>query len=284
MTATLRLDVQYDGTDFHGWQRMPGVPTLQGALEEALSTVLRKPVEINAAGRTDAGVHAHGQVCTFLWDEPLDEEKLRRLLRGVNALTPDGIAVRSIRNVPDRFHARFSAVGKRYIYRIHNGVAPPVFEPRFLWHVPHPLNVDAMQQAAWCLLGEHDFNAFRASGCQAQHAHRYIWRARVFRDGGEGVTVELWGNAFVRSQVRITVGTLVEIGQGRRAAQDMRRILETLDRTQAGKTAPPQGLSLHRVFYPDDAAEAGIPPGARWPGWPPDDAEAPGLPPRAPPP
>ncbi len=266
--VTLRLDVQYDGTDFHGWQRMPGVSTIQGHLETALATVLRHPVTLDAAGRTDAGVHARGQVCTFSVPEPLDALALRRLLRGVNALVPQGIGVRAVTPVAEGFHARFTALGKRYVYRIHNAVWPDTFGARTHWHLPELLDVDAMQQGAWCLLGEHDFNAFRAAGCQAQHATRYIWRVDVARHG-DVVEVVLWGNAFVRSQVRITVGTLVEVGQGRRPHSDMRRILETKDRTQAGRTAPPQGLSLDRVFYPQDAAQAAIPPGARWPGWPP---------------
>lgn len=264
---TLRLDVQYDGTAFHGWQRMPGVPTIQESLEKAMGTVLRQPVTLDAAGRTDAGVHARGQVCTCRVDGDLDALGLRRLLRGTNALVEDGIGVRSISVVEDGFHARFSALGKRYVYRIHNAPWPDTFGARTQWHLPDRLDVDAMQRAAWCLVGEHDFNAFRAAGCQARHAQRYIWRVEVARDG-DAVTVALWGNAFVRSQVRITVGTLVEVGQGRRPESDVRRILESRDRTLAGRTAPPTGLSLEEVYYASNVATALIPPGARWPGWP----------------
>ncbi|MBI5496839.1 MAG: tRNA pseudouridine(38-40) synthase TruA [Deltaproteobacteria bacterium] len=280
MPATLRLNVAYDGSHFHGWQRMPGVATIQEHLERALGTVLRVPVVVNAAGRTDAGVHACGQVCSVALAGPLDALALRRALRGTNALLPDGIAVTALSHRPEGWHARFSAIGKRYVYRVFDAPFPPVFTPTTRWHVPRRLDVESMQRAALCLVGDHDFEAFRAAGCQARHARRYLWRACVTRHDDD-VVVELRGNAFVRSQVRVTVGTLVEVGLGKRPEADVRAILEGRDRTRAGRTAPPSGLFLDRVYYAEDAAEADIPPGATWPGWPPD----PGAPRRhAPPP
>jgi tRNA pseudouridine38-40 synthase len=268
--APVRLLVQYDGTRFHGWARMEGVPTIQGAMNSAFSTLLRAPVEVTAAGRTDRGVHACGQVVSFLPPRPLDDDAWHRIRRGANALLKPHIVVRDARQAAPGFDARRSAIGKRYVYSIHNAVTPPLFNRHQRWHVHHPLDVEAMRRAAWCLVGEHDFESFRASGCQAAHARRYIWHTDVRRDGDD-VVVELRGNAFVRSQVRVVVGTLMEVGLGRRRAEEVRVVMEALDRTRAGRTAPPDGLCLCRVYYREDAADADIPPGASWPGWPSGD-------------
>jgi len=267
MQQRLRLTVQYDGTRFHGWQKMPGVSTIQGELEVALGTVMRAPVEAEAAGRTDAGVHAEGQVVSVTAPSPLDALMIRKVLRGANALLPPDIVVRDVVAAAPDFHARVCAIGKRYVYRIHNIRTPPLFTRRWRWHVGDVLDVEAMQRAAYALLGEHEFDSFRSSGCQARHARRYLWRASVER-AGDDVTIELRGNAFVRSQVRVTVGTLVEIGLGKRAERNIAELLTAKDRTLAGKTAPPDGLSLARVYYPEDVLEAELPRDARFPGWP----------------
>ncbi|MEW5852605.1 MAG: tRNA pseudouridine(38-40) synthase TruA [Myxococcota bacterium] len=271
MTQSVRLTVQYDGTDFHGWQRMPGVATIQEELEKALRVLLRHDVVVTAAGRTDAGVHAEGQVVSFPAPVPVTDELLFKLRRGMNALMAEGIVVTALREAPADWDARREAVGKRYVYRIHNLPTPPVFTRRYRWHVQQPLDVEAMERAAQCLLGEQDFEAFRASGCQAEHAYRYLWRVTVKRLGDD-VEVEFRGNAFVRSQVRIMVGTLVEVGLGKRSVESVAEILRGRDRTKAGRTAPATGLFLAKVYYPEDAEEAGIPKEAKFPGWPPGEA------------
>lgn len=265
--AVLRLDVQYDGAAFHGWQAMPATRTVQGALQEAARTLLRAPVVVHAAGRTDAGVHASGQVCTVDLSAVPGPQELRRWHAGFNALLRPHVVVTRLTLEPPGFHARFSAIGKRYVYRVHNAPHPPLFDRFHLWHVPAVLDALAMQQACWCLLGEHDFDAFRAAGCQAAHAHRYLWRARV-QQHGNTLSIEFRGNAFVRNQVRIMAGTLVDIGRGAMAPEQMRMALESRNRGAAGRTAPPHGLTLAQVYYPADAAEADIPADARWPGWP----------------
>lgn len=265
--STVKMLVQYDGTAFHGWQRMAGVPTVQQSMQDALKVLLREDVELSAAGRTDAGVHAAGQVVSFTCSRELDERGCHRLMRGASALLAPNIVVRDVRVMAPGFHARQCAIGKQYVYSVHNAQFPPLFTRPFRWHICTPLNVEEMQRAAEILLGEQDFEAFRASGCQARHACRYLWKAAVFRHGDD-VHIELRGNAFVRSQVRITAGTLVEVGMGARTVENVQAILASRDRRLAGRTAPPEGLCLARVYYPEDVAEAGIPPGARWPGWP----------------
>jgi tRNA pseudouridine38-40 synthase len=267
MTRTVRLDVQYEGTAYHGWQKMPGVPTIQGELERALGVVMRTaPDAMTAAGRTDAGVHAAGQVVSFSIPDHGTVETEQRLLRGCNALLPSDIAVVSARAAVDSFDARRCALGRRYVYTIHNAEPRPVFSRATRWHVAHALDVDAMQQAAQALVGEHDFDAFRAAGCQSAHARRYLWRFLVTRHGPE-IGFEVRGNAFVRSQVRVMVGTLVEVGRGRRSWRSVEEVLQGRDRTRAGLTAPAQGLCLAKVYYPEDLAEADIPPQANWPGF-----------------
>lgn len=271
----LRLDVAYDGTQLHGWQQMPGVRTVQGCLQDAAATLMRRPVEVHAAGRTDAGVHALGQVCSVDVETAPSPDELRRWLRGFNALLPADVVVNRLSLAPrPGWHARQDAIGKRYVYRIHNAPVRALFTAAQTWHVTRPLNVAAMQDAAYALLGEQDFESFRAAGCQARHAIRYLWRARVWREADE-VLVELRGNAFVRNQVRIAVGTLVDVGLGSRPVTDVARILAARDRTLAGRTAPPQGLRLDRVYYTEDALDADIPAEARFPGWPDEKSASP---------
>lgn len=249
----LALTVAYDGALFSGFARQPGPRTVQGELEKALSMALRAPVELVGAGRTDAGVHALGQVVSFPWDGTVD---LPTLGRSVNALVDDGVCVRDVRWARPGFSARFSAVSREYRYRIASGTPPPLFLRHFAWRVKKPLALDAMQTAATYLVGEHDFRSFCVT-CSAE-GKRTVRRLEVVELteeehlGERCIMVRVVGNAFLHSMVRVIVGTLVEVGLGRRDPAWVAQALAALDRTAAGQTAPPEGLTLWRVQYPDD--------------------------------
>jgi len=243
--AQYRLLLEYDGTDYHGWQLQPNARTLQGELEAALATVLRHPVRVAAAGRTDAGVHALGQVVTFRTEHVIEPRELRKSL---NALTPPDMAVHEIDVVADTFDARRHALARVYEYRLWTQPWRSAFWHRFTWHVPRALDVRAMRMAASVLAGEHDFSAFRAADCDSDGAVR-----RVFHSGlteAEGLCVyRIEANAFLKHMVRAIVGTLVEVGTGQREAESVGETLASRDRGQAGQTAPPQGLVLTAVRY-----------------------------------
>ena len=243
--AQYRMLLEYDGTEYHGWQLQPDARTLQGVLETALGTALRHPVRVAASGRTDAGVHALGQVVTFRTEHPIDARELRKSL---NALTPPDLAVHEIALVADGFDARRHATARVYEYRIWNQAWRSAFWHRFTWHVPRALDVRAMRFAAAALAGEHDFSAFRASDCDSESAVR-----RVIHSGfteAEGLCVyRIEANAFLKHMVRAIVGTLVEVGAGQRSADDVADVLASRDRSRGGQTAPPQGLVLMAVRY-----------------------------------
>jgi tRNA pseudouridine38-40 synthase len=241
----IRLVVEYDGTSLCGWQRQANGPTVQGHLEEALGKLLAHEAAVVGASRTDAGVHARGQVASFRTARTIPLHGIRR---GLNSLLPRQIAVREAAEVPDEFHPRFSATGKHYRYTI---LARPDRSPRwrdYAWHLADPLDPAAMQAAAEHLLGEHDFSAFRAAGCTARTTRRRIDDITIER-AGELVTVDVRGNAFLRNMVRIVAGTLVEVGMGRRDPAQVAEILASRDRNQAGITAPAHGLELVEVRY-----------------------------------
>jgi len=249
----IRLVVEYDGTTLCGWQRQTNGPTVQQHLEEALARLLVHEVSVIGASRTDAGVHARGQVASFRTERTIPLHGIRR---GLNSLLPPEIAVRVADEVPDAFHPRFSATGKHYRYTL---LARPDRSPRWrerAWHVPEPLDLARMQAAAEPLLGEHDFAAFRAAGCTARTTRRRIDDVTIEPDG-ELVTLDVRGNAFLRNMVRIVVGTLVEVGIGRREVAQVAEILASLDRTRAGITAPAHGLELMEVRY-DGTRPAGV--------------------------
>jgi tRNA pseudouridine38-40 synthase len=243
----LRLTVEYEGTRYQGWQLQPGVPTVQGVLETALATALREPVRVRGAGRTDAGVHACGQVAAVRVTRiPAD---LGRLQKSLNALTPDDIAVREIALVDDTFDPRRQARSRVYEYRILNRPAPSPFWTRHAWHVPQPLDMAAMDAAARELEGEHDFAAFQ--GADAEPVRSTIRRVQMSRmSPADGVLVyRIEATAFLKHMVRNIVGTLVEVGRGERARDAMRELLAGRDRTRAGATAPAHGLTLVAVRY-----------------------------------
>jgi len=239
------LVVEYDGTDYQGWQIQPDGRTVQGVLEEALQRLLGHPVRVAAAGRTDAGVHAAGQVVSFATDRDFDTVTI---LRAVNALTPRDLSVRAVDAVPDDFDPRRSAQSRCYVYRIWNRRIPSPFWRRFAWHVELPLDMAAMGAAATALVGEHDFTSFRAARCDAAHPVRRVLRSEVSRVG-ELLNYEIEATAFLRHMVRNIVGTLVEVGVGIRSPEDMTVLLNDRDRNLAGVTAPAQGLCLVEVRY-----------------------------------
>ena len=241
----IRLVVEYDGSELHGWQRQAGVPTVQQHLEEALKSLLQHDVQVTGASRTDAGVHARGQIAAFQTEKPIPLHGIRR---GLNSLLPDAIAVRSATEVDERFHPRFSATGKHYRYTLLTSAdRSPRWRTR-AWHHPEPLEVHAMIAAARALTGEHDFAAFRAAGCTAKTTMRRV-DSITFTRIGELLEVDVRGNAFLRNMVRILVGTLAEVGTGRRPVAQVAEILASKDRTRAGKTAPAHGLELIAVHY-----------------------------------
>ena len=242
----LKLTVEYEGSRYQGWQVQPGGPTVQEELERALATALREPVRVRGAGRTDAGVHACGQVAAVkVTRVPAD---LGRLRKSLNALTPEDIAVREIAVVDDAFDPRREARSRVYEYRVLNTPAPSPFWRRHAWHVPEPLDARAMDEAAAALVGEHDFAAFRGADAEpVRSTVRRVLESRV--DAGPLLVYRIEATAFLKHMVRNIAGTLVEVGRGERAPGAMRDLLAGRDRTRAGATAPAHGLMLVAIRY-----------------------------------
>lgn len=242
----IRLVVEYDGTNLSGWQRQPNGATVQQHLEEALAKLLTHEVRIAGASRTDAGVHARGQVACFHTERTIPLHGIRR---GLNSMLPASIAVRVVDEVADDFHPRFSATGKHYRYTIYRAAErSPRWRDR-AWHHPEVLDVGAMAEAARSLIGEHDFAAFRAAGCAAKTTVRRIDAIDIHEPGEDLVVIDVRGNAFLRNMVRIVVGTLAEVGRAYRERTQVAEILASKDRTRAGITAPPQGLELVEIRF-----------------------------------
>jgi tRNA pseudouridine38-40 synthase len=247
------LGIEYDGTDFFGWQRLAHGPSVQGEVETALSFVADHPVEVTCAGRTDAGVHARCQVVHFDSTAPRDP---RAWVLGATTRLPRAIAVLWAQAVPEDFHARFAARARRYRYTILNRPVRPALEARFVSWERVPLDAGAMHAAAQALLGEQDFTSFRAVSCQARHARRCVTDVVVRRENGH-VIVEIQANAFLHHMVRNIVGSLLEVGRGERPPEWIAGLLAARDRSIAGVTASPQGLTFVGPRYP---AQWGLPP------------------------
>jgi tRNA pseudouridine38-40 synthase len=245
MARTVRLTIAYDGTGFVGWQRQETGESIQGLIEDALGRIEGNAVTLHGAGRTDAGVHAIAQTASARIHAALDDDTLTRAL---NANLPPAVRVNGVETVPDDFHARFSATGKTYEYRIWNGPAIPPFIRLYAWHVPQPLDLARMNEASHDIVGEHDFAAFQGTGTRTHSTVRRVTSAR-WRADGPAVTFEISGAGFLRHMVRSLAGTLVEVGHGRRLVDDLARLLAAPDRAEAGRTAPPHGLFLVSVLY-----------------------------------
>jgi len=242
----ISLGISYNGSQFHGWQRQVGLRTVQQELETALSKIAATPISIICAGRTDAGVHASGQVIHFDSDVNRNEFAWHR---GTNSYLPADIAVQWIKPTTADFHARFSALSRTYQYRIFNHAIKPVFNQAYATWIPQPLDRHVMQEAGQYLLGEHDFSSFRASDCQSLTPMRNV-QALTVSQNGVWLTIEIRANAFLHHMVRNIVGVLLTIGRQRRPAIWAQEVLEARDRKQAAATAPAQGLFLTQVEYP----------------------------------
>ncbi|MDB4966416.1 MAG: tRNA pseudouridine synthase [Myxococcales bacterium] len=241
-----KLTVEYDGTDFVGWQRQSNGPSVQATIEDALTEMHGGLATIiRGAGRTDAGVHALGQVAHF---EGAGNIPLHGYQRGLNAVLPRSIAIVGAELVADDFDARFSARGKLYRYSIWTAPTRAPMRDRYVWHLRREIDVARMQEAANHLVGRHDFCAFRASDCERKTTTRTVTRLAVARSS-DLVTIEVEADAFLKNMVRILVGTLCECGWGKRTPADVQQVLAGGDRRRAGITAPPQGLALVRVDY-----------------------------------
>jgi len=246
LKKTFTITVEYDGTDFHGWQRQKKDPTVQAEIESALQTIVGRPITVAGSGRTDAGVHALGQVASFTCETQLSENAL---INGLNALLPDAIVIKNCRQADDTFHARFSAKGKTYRYRILNRRLPSAIERRYAWHISRPLDHNAMRAAIRHIVGTHDFSSFEGSGSPRPHSRRTVMRAELIEEKDRLLVLEIEADGFLRHMVRNIVGTLVAVGLGKVEVEEFQQILLSRDRGRAGVTAPPQGLFLVSVSY-----------------------------------
>jgi len=244
------MTIAYDGTAYHGWQEQPGQTTVQGTLVGALATILRERPAVEGAGRTDSGVHALGQVAAFRTEQPI---LLARLLAAVNSRLPDDVAVTEVREAPPDFRPSHHALGKRYRYRIYRSPLKPVLEGRYVWHWRQALALEPMQEAARLLVGTHDFKSFEGRGSYRENTVRTVTRLDIVEAGTE-LHFEVEGNRFLYRMVRNLVGTLTEVGRGHWPVARVAEALAARNRMAAGPTAPPQGLCLMEVRYPDDAS------------------------------
>ena len=243
---TFKLIIEYDGSRFHGWQRQKKDRTVQETIEKALAVMTRETISVIGSGRTDAGVHALGQTASFKTRSRLTAKVF---FNGLNSLLPADVVVLSCVKMPDTFHARFDVQSKRYRYHILNRAIAPAIGRQFVWHIRKPLDPAAMDQAAGILLGTHDFKAFEGTGSPRDHTVRSVTESTLKSTGGGNLTYDIAANGFLRFMVRNIVGTLVEVGLGKLAVQEVTDILKSKDRSRAGATAPPQGLFLIEVMY-----------------------------------
>ena len=253
---TIKLTIAYDGSDFHGWQLQPCLPTIQGAIHDAIRQITQEPITIHGASRTDAGVHALGQVAHFKTHSTLNAQEIQR---GLNALLPPTIRIVAAQEVGQDFHARWLAQGKTYRYRIYRGEVLPPFDHRRAFHYPWPLDEPAMSAAAQAFAGQHDFTSFAAStGSEEDDKDRDMQRtihsSEITRDPqSDEIAYVVRGRSFLRYMVRKIVGTLIEVGRGRLAPSDIPEIFAARDRSRSAPTVPPEGLYLVALEYPDPA-------------------------------
>ncbi|MDD3653270.1 MAG: tRNA pseudouridine(38-40) synthase TruA [Desulfotomaculaceae bacterium] len=245
----IKVTIAYDGTNYHGFQEQRGTKlnTIQGVLEECLSALAKKPVQVIGAGRTDAGVHAGGQVINFMsddWPVPVD-----RVTSALNSILPRDIVTLSAEEVPANFHARFSAVAKSYRYTIYNGKWHSPFMRLYSYHIPKLLDLPAMQKAASNLLGKHDFSAFRALGTPVRTTVRKLYQIQLTRSA-DLIYIDLLAEGFLYHMARMISGTLIRVGLGKITPDEVSDILASRDSHRGGPAAPARGLSLEKVYYP----------------------------------
>jgi tRNA pseudouridine38-40 synthase len=245
---SLKLTVAYDGTRYAGWQVQPELPTVQAELERAWQQITGEAVRLTASGRTDAGVHAWGQVVGVA---TACDRAAEQIARGLNAVLPEDIIVREAADAPPNFHATHDALRKCYHYQIHNNHVRPLFDRPYAWHVPMPLDAAAMHRAGQGLVGRHDFASFETAGSERSSTVRTVTRLDVNRsaDVPERIAIEIEGDGFLYNMVRAIAGTLVEVGRGSQPETWPAEVLAARDRRLAGQTAPPQGLCLWSVEY-----------------------------------
>jgi tRNA pseudouridine38-40 synthase len=242
----IRLLIEYDGTNYRGWQVQPKGSTIQGMIEDKLALLTGEPVHLIGSGRTDAGAHAFGQVAHFRTKSKMD---VRTFQRALNSLLPPDILIQKVKEVEEGFHARNQSKSKVYEYRILNRNLRSVFHRGYAWHIPQRLDLEEVKKAARNLIGEHDFSSFRSTGTPTRTAVRRVIRAEWKRGRGGLIRFEIEANGFLKQMVRAVVGTLVEVGRGKISAEEFRKIIESKDRKKAGSTAPAHGLFLKEVKY-----------------------------------
>jgi len=243
---TIKLIIEYDGTNYQGWQVQPKGPTIQGMLEDKIKLLTGEFIQLFGSGRTDAGVHALGQVAHFKTQSQRDVHSMQRAL---NSLLPPDIVIQKIEKVEEGFHARKHAKSKIYEYRILNRSLRSAFCRGYVWHIPQKINLTQMRKATQGLIGEHDFSAFRTAGSSTRTTIRRVTRAEWKRGRDGLIRFEIEANGFLKQMVRSIVGTLVDVGKGKINVEEFRKILRSRDRKNAGPTAPAQGLFLKEVKY-----------------------------------
>lgn len=241
----VKLTIEYDGKKFNGWQKQPNKLNIQGEIEQAIKNITGEEVELNASGRTDAGVHSLGQVANFKTNSNIEIEKMAI---AINSKLKKSIVIKKAEEVSDNFHARYSCKGKKYRYVINNSYQGTAIYRDLECHIPQKLDIKKMQKAIKYFEGEHDFKSFRASGTSSKNSIRKIYKAEVKQDG-ERIIIELTGNGFMYNMVRIIAGTIVEAGLGKINPDKIPEIIEAKDRSKAGKTLPAHGLYLVEVYY-----------------------------------
>ena len=241
----IKLVIEYDGKDFNGWQKQPNKLNIQGEIENVIANITKEEVELIASGRTDAGVHALGQVANFKTNSQIPIEKFPI---AINSQIKNSIRIKSAEEVDERFHSRFNCKRKTYRYVIDNSKYGSAIYRNLSYHVPTKLNVEKMKKAIKYFEGEHDFKAFKSSGTSSKSSVRTIYKS-IIKEKDENIIIELTGNGFLYNMVRIIVGTLVEVGLGKIDSKEIPDIIESKDRQRAGKTLPPQGLFLLEVEY-----------------------------------
>lgn len=241
----IKLTIEYDGKKFGGWQKQPNKLNIQGEIEKAIEEITGEKIDLNASGRTDAGVHSLGQTANFKTNSKIEIEKIPI---AINSKLKQSIRIIKAEEVEENFHARYSCKGKKYRYIINNSKNGSAIYRDLEYHMPIKLNVEAMQKGIKYFEGEHDFKGFKASGTSSKSSVRTIYNAKVIQEG-ERIIIELEGNGFLYNMVRIISGTMVDVGLGKIKPEEIPEIIESKERSRAGKTLPPQGLYLVEVYY-----------------------------------